>query len=53
MNGEIKTTQEAGERLHKAFINLQNEVFESFRIESLVDRLNKFLKRIIWKNEEK
>lgn len=52
MNREIKTTQEAGEELHKTFINLRNEIFKSFKIEFLVDRLNKFLNKI-WISKEK
>lgn len=38
--------EEIGEEIHKAFLNLRNEVLKSLRIDILVDKLNRFLKRI-------
>ena len=48
----IKTTQEVGDEIHEAFTNLRDEIFKSLRIEILVVKLNKFLKRI-WMIKEK
>ena len=48
----IKTIPEAGNEIHEALINLRDEIFKSLKIEILVNKLNKFLKRICMTKEK-